>query len=225
MFLIGAAYFGWAWLARDTHLHFNDGTFSLSAPFAEVWTRSFGRLLWVWGFVALALAAFKVVRPKARLLALSLGWIGVTLLPYSFLTYMLRVPSRHTYLASAGVALLLAASLLALRQSKLHARRAWIAPALATMIVASESAYLWTVIHDRYVLRARPTEMLIEASRRERTIYASCFPYAPILAQSVFNVLYPDSEHPKFLAGPEPARHPDARDFCNEIAEGPRYSE
>jgi len=34
------------------------------------------------------------------------AWMILGLLPYSFLTYMLQVPSRHTYVASAGLALL-----------------------------------------------------------------------------------------------------------------------
>jgi len=35
-----------------------------------------------------------------------LAWIAIGLLPYSFLTYSMQIPSRHTYLASAGLALL-----------------------------------------------------------------------------------------------------------------------
>jgi hypothetical protein len=36
----------------------------------------------------------------------AVGWMTLGLLHYSFLTYMTRVPSRHTYLAAAGLALL-----------------------------------------------------------------------------------------------------------------------
>jgi hypothetical protein len=40
-------------------------------------------------------------RPAAqRLLYGAATWIAITLLPYSFLTYMPQVPSRHVYLAS-----------------------------------------------------------------------------------------------------------------------------
>lgn len=37
--------------------------------------------------------------------------MALALLPYVFLTYQTRVPSRHTYLASAGLAMLAGAAL------------------------------------------------------------------------------------------------------------------
>jgi hypothetical protein len=37
--------------AKQTHLHLNDGTFSPTAPVAEVLLRSSSRLLWIWGLV------------------------------------------------------------------------------------------------------------------------------------------------------------------------------
>ena len=38
--------------------------------------------------------------------AVALVWMGLALVPYSFLTYSTQIPSRQTYLASAGLALL-----------------------------------------------------------------------------------------------------------------------
>jgi hypothetical protein len=89
--------------AGNSHLHLNDaGTFSLSAPFFKTLLLSLGRLLSIWGAAALGLLWW--LRTERAAIAACLFWMAVMLLPYSFLTYMDRVPSRHTYLASAGLA-------------------------------------------------------------------------------------------------------------------------
>ena len=38
--------------SRTNSFRFNDGSFSLSAPFWLTWPRSFARLLWIWGWLA-----------------------------------------------------------------------------------------------------------------------------------------------------------------------------
>ena len=43
-------YFLFAYQSRATHLHFNDGTFSLATPFWIVVTKSIARIMWVWVF-------------------------------------------------------------------------------------------------------------------------------------------------------------------------------
>ncbi|MEO8371666.1 MAG: hypothetical protein ABI806_20935, partial [Candidatus Solibacter sp.] len=133
--LIAGAYFGLDYAARQTHLHFNDGTFSLSAPFVETLLRSMGGLLWVWGFVSLLVLFTKTARPWRPLLMLAAVWMAVTLLPYSFLTYMPRVPSRHTYMASVGLSFIVAAGMLAFRQYARRWNRVWPVPLPACLIV------------------------------------------------------------------------------------------
>jgi hypothetical protein len=41
-------YFAWGYTARSTHLHYNDGTFSLQAPFVLTLLNSLGRMFWFW---------------------------------------------------------------------------------------------------------------------------------------------------------------------------------
>ena len=222
--LVAVGYFGMIFLARDSHLHFHDGTFSLQAPFLEVLARSMGGLLWVWGLVALVLFSTKLLRPWPPLVPISLVWMIVTLLPYSFLTYMPRVPSRHTYWASAGLALIVASGFLAFRQRAAISNRRWLIPALATIIVVHQFVYLWTVLHRRYTFRAEPTEQLLKVARETtQSIHASCFPYSAVIAQYAIQIGTERSSKPEFELSPEAAKHPDARDFCNSIVEGTRY--
>jgi multidrug transporter EmrE-like cation transporter len=211
-------------LARDSHLHFHDGTFSLQAPFLDVLARSMGGLLWVWGLVALVLFSTKLLRPWPPLVPISLVWMIVTLLPYSFLTYMPRVPSRHTYWASAGLALIVASGFVAFRQRAAISNRRWLILAMATIIVVHQCVYLWTVLHRRYTFRAEPTEQLLKVARETtRPIYANCFPYSTVIAQYAIQIGTEGSSKPGFEVGPDAAKHADARDFCNSIVEGRRY--
>ncbi len=217
---VAAGYFALSYIARDTNLHFNDGTFSLSAPFPEVIARSSWGLLWVWGLVVLLLSSFKILKLPKLLVPLGLAWMVLSLLPYSFLTYMPRVPSRHTYLASVGVAFLVGAGFLAFRSWAQLRERRWLIPALATVLVLHEGGYVWTVIHNRYIVRAEPTERLLQAVReRPGDVYASCFPYSHYVAEYALMVTLPEAGRPKFFHGPELAQRAGAHDFCNASAE------
>jgi hypothetical protein len=215
-FLVSGVYFGLAFGARDTHLHFNDGTFSLSAPFWVVLARSAGGLLWVWGIVALL--AFPAWRSRhwRVLLSVSAAWIILTLLPYSFLTYMPRVPSRHTYLASVGLSLIVAAWFITFREWSVNRKQGWITAVVAIGIALHQSGYVSTVKYDQYVLRAEPTEDLLRLARQsDEPIYAKCFPYSPVIGEFALKVSIPRAV---FLTGPEAKAQPGAKDFCNGFA-------
>ena len=95
--------------------HYGDGTFSLSAPFWTTLPRSFARMIWVWGWSAWRPCRYGEPAPDPARRHRGL-LDGVSLLPYSFLTYMPVVPSRHTYLAGVGLALIVAAGFIALRE-------------------------------------------------------------------------------------------------------------
>jgi len=181
--VIAGLYTAGIFAARAGHLHFNDGTFSLSAPFWLTLLNSTRRLLWFWGFLAL-LAVLWLRRRRGRfLLAATAAWIVITFLPYSFLTYMPHVPSRHTYLASVGLSWLVAAGFLSVR-SRLARRRSWAPAALAVLILVHNCGYLWTRKQRQFRERAEPTEALIEFARKtDRPIEIRCFPYSPILAE------------------------------------------
>ena len=166
----------------------------------------------------------KAARPWRNVAMLGGLWMVLALLPYSFLTYMPRVPSRHTYLASAGQALLVAGGLLALRQNASRWNKAWLVPAAVGLIVAHQLGYLWMVKHDQYAQRAKPTEDLIRAAETAgRTVRAKCFPYSPVIAELALALRLGEASRPVFLVGPSAAQHPDAIDFCNDDADGVHY--
>jgi hypothetical protein len=164
--------------AGPDHQHLGDGTFSLAAPFWLVIPRSGWRILWFWGLGSLALLAIWRTRVHSRLVLFALGWIGIGLIPYSFLLYMPYVPSRHTYLASAGLAMIVGAGWVAARAH--FAAPRWAALALAAVIVAHNWGYLWARKVDQFARRAEPTEKLVDFARKVRQpgdIYVSCFPF------------------------------------------------
>jgi hypothetical protein len=179
---IGAAAYVWAiFAAKADHLHLNDGTFSLHAPFVSTWVRSIGRMFWVWGLLAtVALAAWR--RPLWRGLRMPAVWMAVALLPYSFLLYMPVVPSRHTYLASAGLGFVVAAGFAAVRHRfRMHR---WVAPALAVLCVAHHTGYIWIKKRAQFLERAASTEQLVQlAGETEGLIYVTCFPYGHEVAE------------------------------------------
>jgi hypothetical protein len=162
--------------SRSNSFRFTDGSFSLHAPFWLTWPRSFARLLWIWGWpAAAALFVFGDARFRRGAPA-ALAWIGIALVPYSFLTYSTQIPSRQVYLASAGLAMLVG---LALAQYK--GRR--VAAALLALMLVHNTVYLWTKKRAQFAERAQPTDRLIDLSRRTPgAIWVQCFPLPPIVA-------------------------------------------
>ncbi len=180
---LAAVYFGLSFVNRGTHQHYNDGTFSLTAPF---WIPLFvgtSRLLWFWGLAALAAILVWRDREGLRFLKIIAAWIVCFLLPYSFLTYMPRIPSRHTYLASAGVAWLVGLGLIALYRRFPGYR--WATCALGAVIVLHNCCYLWFYKRPQYVERAEPTEVLSKLVKAGAPIHVKCFPFNEGLARLV----------------------------------------
>lgn len=155
---------------------FSDGSFSLAAPFWLTWPRSLARLLWIWGWVAGAAIWFTRNADARRLVLWCAAWMGIALVPYSFLTYSTQIPSRQTYLASAGLALLVG-----LAAARLDWGR-WAAVAAAVLLLHNVG-YLWTKKHEQFVERAAPTQQLILFAERTRGhIWVRCFPLPRIVA-------------------------------------------
>jgi hypothetical protein len=195
--VLSLLYFASIYVARSTHLHFNDGTFSLRAPFWVTLFNSSIRLLWPWGYVALASVAL-AGRLRVRFACAMGAWILITLLPYSFLTYMSRVPSRHTYIASVGLALVLGLATLSIWRIVL--RRGVVAKCLAVAIIAAcilhNTLYLWTRKQSQFEERARATQELLDALRAsDGVVEVKCFPYGPEVAFLAAAVEMPGSEH------------------------------
>ncbi|MCC6589703.1 MAG: hypothetical protein IT168_23610 [Bryobacterales bacterium] len=199
-------------LGKTDNQHYQDGTFALSAPFLSTVSHSMARMMWFWGIVAaIVLLRGRGVR-SLKVLAPMAAAAMVTLLPYSFLTYMSRVPSRHTYLASAVLALLVGFAWVTLRGMQV---RRWMAPALAGLLLAHNCGYIWIKKYPQYLKRAEPTEKLVEFSRSTPgPIHVRCFPYAPVIAVSTLVIDHNRPEHE--IHTEAPPETVEAADFCYE---------
>ena len=172
---VSAAYAAGIFAAQDHHLHLNDGTFSWTAPFWLTLPASMLRLLWIWGLLAVSFLV--LMRRELRTVAFGLGWMAVMLLPYSFLTYMDRVPSRNVYLAGAGLALIVGSAYAALEESW-GRRLRWLPGAVVLAILVHNLGYLWLKKLDQYERRAEVTERFLrEAARHEQPITLQCVAY------------------------------------------------
>lgn len=96
---LSVVYFFLGFTHRSDHLQYNDGTFSINAPFGLTLVRSAVLVLWPSGL--LGLFASPVLRREAffAVLPFTIAWMLIALLPYSFMTYTPYLPSRHTFLA------------------------------------------------------------------------------------------------------------------------------
>lgn len=172
---------------RSYSFRFSDGSFSLHAPFWITWPHSYLRVLWIWGLAAGAaiLAARDGGLRRSALVALA--WIGVALAPYSFLTYSTAIPSRQTYLVSAGLAMLFGLAM-AWWWEKLRMGRRWLAAVMA-LVVAHNVGYLWLKKRPQFLARAAPTEQLIALARRTPgPIWVQCFPGIDYSAEEAVQV-------------------------------------
>lgn len=183
--LLSLVYAALIFAAQNHHLHLNDGTFSSSAPAGTVMIRSIGRLLWIWGVPAVAMLWWRRGRKGWLLLAAGF-WMVVTILPYSFLTYMPRVPSRHVYWASAGLAFLVGGAWLSVWS---RPRLKWAAALAAAVMVIHNVGWLWWKKYPQYVRRAEPTEAFIRYVRDvQGPVRMKCFPYGPEVAERAARV-------------------------------------
>jgi len=168
--------------SRDISFRFSDGSFSLHAPFWIVWPENFLRILWIWGFLAAGAVLWARDRALRNSSLLALAWIGIGLAPYSFLLYSTRIPSRQTYLASAGLAMLFGLAM-AHGQARAGSRRMAVA-ALVLVVLLHNVGYLWTKKRNQFLERAAPTEQLIALARRTPgPIWVRCFPRNHFIAE------------------------------------------
>jgi len=218
-------YFFLAYHNRSVHLHFNDGTFSLQAPFVRVVINSIGRLLWFSAVIGIAALGWWRAWQWRTLLAIAAMWMVITLLPYSFLTYMLRVPSRHMYFAGVGASLIVAAALVQLWNRTSSSRRPLTVGLLATVIVLHNAGYIWTKKHEQFVARAAPTEQLIQlANRTSGPLNIKCFPYDDSVAILALRIMTrPEHSSRRLNIGAAAASESNALDLCNSITGRGRF--
>ncbi len=154
-----------------------DGSFSLAAPFWITLPNSFVRLLFIWGFLAVIVLVLSRRRDYVPLVGTALVWIAVALLPYSFLLYMHRIPSRQTYLASLGLSWIVGAAWTALESRKLAA-------VVLAVVLLENTGVLWIRKRRLFLERAAPTEELLRILRdNPGPVRLHCFPYPAIIAQ------------------------------------------
>jgi hypothetical protein len=184
-FVAVALIYAWAiFSAGRSHLHLTDGTFSFRAPVLWNWFNSFARMYWIWGLAAIILLCCLRAKEHLRTVAVAMAWTAIALVPYSFLTYMDRVPSRHRYLASIGISILVAAAFMALKQRAALWNRPWLVPATAIVVLLHNCGYLWFYKQQQFMKRSQPTEAVLEFVREHnRPVIVDCYPYSIIVAQ------------------------------------------
>lgn len=198
--------------ARGRSFRFHDGSFSLEAPFWITLPVSCVRLLWMWGLAALLLVILLRAKQYRRLFVIAAVWIVVALVPYSFLTYMHRIPSRQTYLASVGVAWIAAAGFWTL-YARLRLHRRVVIAAVIAVVLAVNIGYIWTKKRRQFLARAAPTEALIALARTTNgPIYMRCYPAPPIVYEAAVRVRTGKPE--SILLWDAPQGKPPAADFC-----------
>jgi 4-amino-4-deoxy-L-arabinose transferase-like glycosyltransferase len=200
--------------AKGHHLHLNDGTFTLQAGFLWTLLHSMLRLIWPWGAAAMALLWFCGWRRWRHQIAGVAVWITIALLPYSFLTYMDRVPSRHTYLASAGIAILMGCAWQTLERVSLMNRPALTALAVAVILIHN-LGYLWTKKFDQYLRRVEPTERFLRyAARTTGPVRIECAPYGYEVFRHAANIRLGWS-YDQVLGPHEAPPQGEAKNYCD----------
>jgi hypothetical protein len=171
--LLMSGIFGIFWLSQANRNFFvTQGHYSLSMQFAPVYFRTLFRLI---SQMLPFLAMFLIIRNRSAKWNTSFSalvkdrsflFFGVlvllTVVPYSFLTYLDHIPSRNTYFPSVGLAgingVLFAATYAAHRS--IGARRLFVL--LLCVVVAGNSTYIWLKKDAQYVERSAPTRALID---------------------------------------------------------------
>jgi len=181
-FVLAAVYVGWIWVSRVAKPGYSDIRFSLSSPWPIVILRSFWRLVFVWGLVAAAVLLWIGGKPGRHKIWIASLWMVLGILPYSFLSYMLQIPSRATYVASAGLSLLVGAAAARL----LEDRRRTLLVILSTIVLIVNLEILWVKKMAQFQERAEPSELLKQAAAQASgPVTIECTPLAPIVTQLV----------------------------------------
>jgi hypothetical protein len=169
-------------------------------------------MLWIWGLVAAGAILWARERSLRTAALIALAWIAIGLAPYSFLTYSTQIPSRQTYVASAGLAQLVGLAM-ALLVSRSPARRGLVT-ALAALVLLHNVGYLWTKKRSQFQERAAPTEQLIAFARRTPgPIWIRCFPRNSFIAQEAAHLGAGVAVSDLVWDGAEAARR-NAKEFC-----------
>jgi hypothetical protein len=199
---------------RTFSFRFSDGSFSLHAPFWITWPVNYGHLFWFWGLGSvIAILVWKPANAQ-RILTMAFAWVGLALIPYSFLTYSHRIPSRQMHLASIGLAIVVGMALKELADRFWEKRRAVVITVCLTMLIHN-IAYLWTKKRAQFLERAAPTEQLLDlATVTPGPIYVKCFPRPPLAAEAALELMFPGRTKRDLIWNAKEATARNAVTFC-----------
>jgi hypothetical protein len=199
-FAIVVAYLLWTWAGRIAQPQYADSRFSLLAPWPLTILRSWWRMLFVWGLAALAVFLWLGREADRRKVGIALVWMLLAIVPYSFLTYMPFIASRHKYLASAGLAMLAGSA-----AARLAASGHRVVLGLAAIIfMAVNLQIIWVKKMSQFRERAEPAVLLREAARAAAgPVSIRCIPYPDFVTEAV---LATSGSHATF---PQPVTYDD----------------
>ena len=177
---ISTAYVVFIWMTKVGGPAATDNRFALSGTmWIGVFFRGLWDLLFPFGLAAIAILIWARRRTDRWLIAFALLWILLGLLPHSFLTYMPRLASRHTYLASGGLALLFGIAMA--RLSKRISQRVF--RLLIVLAVGINLEIIWVKKIAQFTERAEPTELLkIAAESATSPITIDCVTVPDVIA-------------------------------------------
>jgi len=167
---------GYAALVRASDIFIAHGFYAAGSHFFSVYARSLNiLLLYVYPFALATLLLRR--RPGAGRLTpgawFFAAWLLITLVPYCFLTYLDRIPSRHTYLPSVATAALIGIVGMyvweSLTPGRATDRQKAVLLALCLGMVALNVAFVWNK-NGQFVKRAAPTKLLLDTLREHRTV-------------------------------------------------------
>src|SRR5262249_40015962 len=151
------------------------------------WIKSYGAMLWFWGLSALVALVWWGARGQPLLL--SFLWMGLGFIPYMFVDYMHRIPSRQTYLASAGLGWLIGAAIIRMKE-RYEKKYQWGVIAILLIIFFHNAGYIWTKKRQQFLERAQPTEQLLSFARSvDGPIYMKCFPLDPSYGEAALELI------------------------------------
>src|SRR5215475_9233800 len=145
-------------------------------------------------------------------------WMGIGFIPYMFVDYMHRIPSRHTYLASAGLGWLMGATIVVMKE-RYAKNYKWAPPVILLLILSHNVGYLWTKKRHQFLERAQPTERLIALARSVNgPIFVKCFPpnLAPTHAEAALELILNKPADTLIWSEEEARKRPPAATFCYE---------
>ncbi len=196
---IALAYVLWIWMNRVSGMGHQDARFSLSAPWLHILLNSWWKLLFPWGLLAIAILLWLGRPSDRRRAAAAMIWMLLALVPFCFLTYMLQLPSRLTYLASAGLAWLFGTAI-----ARLVERGRYSVTALLCLVtLAINVEILWVKKMSQFRERAEPSELLKKAAAgADGTVSVGCVPLPDFVTVAVLKSVgttvvfqHPDAPH------------------------------